>query len=45
VVISNQGDAREKIRKEWKAKVPLIAAKVGDATDLRSQLSGLLLLR
>jgi hypothetical protein len=33
VVISNQGDAREKIRREWKAKVPLIAAKVGGATE------------
>lgn len=28
VVISNQGDSREKIRREWRAKVPLIAAKV-----------------
>jgi hypothetical protein len=38
VVISNQGDAREKIRKEWKAKVPLIAAKVGGASELGSGL-------
>lgn len=30
VVISNQGDSREKIRAEWREKVPLIAAKVGD---------------
>jgi bifunctional polynucleotide phosphatase/kinase len=28
VVISNQGDGREKIRTEWRAKLPLIAAKV-----------------
>lgn len=28
IVISNQGDPRPKIRTEWKAKVPLIAAKV-----------------
>lgn len=31
IVISNQGDSREKIRSEWKAKVPLIAAKVSRA--------------
>ncbi|KAL7422837.1 DNA kinase/phosphatase Pnk1 [Cryptotrichosporon argae] len=30
VVLSNQGDAREKIRAEWRAKVPLIAAKIPD---------------
>lgn len=29
VVLSNQGDARDKVRTEWKAKLPLIAAKVG----------------
>lgn len=28
VVISNQGDSREKIRSEWRAKLSLIAAKV-----------------
>lgn len=28
IVISNQGDAREKIRSEWKAKLPLIVSKV-----------------
>lgn len=28
IVISNQGNAREKIRKEWKAKLSLIVAKV-----------------
>ena len=29
VVLSNQGDGREKIRSEWRAKLPLIVAKVG----------------
>jgi len=29
VVLSNQADSRPKIRAEWKAKLPLIAAKVG----------------
>ena len=28
VVLSNQGDGRPKVRGEWKAKLPLIAAKV-----------------
>ena len=28
VVISNQGDNREKIRREWNAKLPLIVSKV-----------------
>jgi bifunctional polynucleotide phosphatase/kinase len=28
VVLSNQADSRPKIRAEWKAKLPLIAAKV-----------------
>ena len=28
MVLSNQADARPKIRAEWKAKLPLIAAKV-----------------
>jgi len=28
IVISNQGDTREKIRREWKAKLPLITGKV-----------------
>jgi bifunctional polynucleotide phosphatase/kinase len=28
VVLSNQGDTRPKIREEWKAKLPLIMAKV-----------------
>ena len=28
VVLSNQGDERAKIQNEWRAKVPLIAAKV-----------------
>lgn len=32
VVLSNQGDPREKIRSEWKAKLPLIAAKVSIRT-------------
>jgi len=31
VIISNQGDKREKIRSEWRAKLPLIAAKVSVA--------------
>ena len=32
VVLSNQADSRPKIRAEWKAKLPLIAAKVGSST-------------
>ena len=32
VILSNQGDAREKIRSEWKAKLPLIATKVSPPT-------------
>lgn len=28
VILSNQGDGRPKIRREWKAKLPLIAEKV-----------------
>ncbi|GFZ48059.1 hypothetical protein JCM24511_05807 [Saitozyma sp. JCM 24511] len=35
VVVSNQGDAREKIRREWRAKVPLIAAKMPKDVPLR----------
>ena len=31
IVISNQGDSRTTIRTEWKAKLPLVAAKVRDA--------------
>ena len=30
IVVSNQGDAREKIRREWRAKLSLIAAKVSE---------------
>ncbi|WVQ85805.1 polynucleotide kinase 3'-phosphatase [Cryptococcus sp. DSM 104549] len=35
VVISNQGDKREKIRNEWRAKLPLIAAKMPNDIPLR----------
>ncbi|KAK1923128.1 polynucleotide kinase 3 phosphatase-domain-containing protein [Papiliotrema laurentii] len=35
VVISNQGDSREKIRREWRAKVPLIAAKMPKDVPIR----------
>ena len=35
VVISNQGDGREKIRREWRAKLPLIAAKVRDSWNVK----------
>jgi len=31
VVLSNQADSRPKIRGEWKAKLPLIAAKVSSS--------------
>ncbi len=31
MVISNQGDGREKVRSEWRAKLALIAAKVSDS--------------
>lgn len=34
VVLSNQGDGREKIKSEWKAKLPLIAAKVSPVSWL-----------
>ncbi|CAD6573099.1 MAG: hypothetical protein TREMPRED_000722 [Tremellales sp. Tagirdzhanova-0007] len=35
VVISNQGDGREKIRKEWRAKLPLVAAKMPSNVPIR----------
>ncbi|WWD20754.1 polynucleotide kinase 3'-phosphatase [Kwoniella shandongensis] len=35
VVISNQGDSREKVRNEWKLKLPLIAAKMPSGVPLR----------
>ncbi|EIW70140.1 hypothetical protein TREMEDRAFT_68510 [Tremella mesenterica DSM 1558] len=35
IVLSNQGDSREKIRNEWKAKLPLIAAKMPSGVPLR----------
>ncbi|OCF43278.1 polynucleotide kinase 3'-phosphatase [Kwoniella heveanensis CBS 569] len=35
VVISNQGDPREKIKSEWRAKLPLIAAKMPKDVPLR----------
>lgn len=38
VVLSNQGDGREKVRSEWKAKLPLIAAKVSPASKLLAPL-------
>lgn len=34
MVLSNQADSRPKIRAEWKAKLPLIAAKVGISSSL-----------
>jgi len=36
VVLSNQADSRPKIRGEWKAKLPLIAAKVSLSSLLPS---------
>ncbi|WVF68183.1 polynucleotide kinase 3'-phosphatase [Kwoniella sp. CBS 6097] len=35
VVISNQGDPREKIKSEWRAKLPLIAAKMPKDISIR----------
>ncbi|WVO17508.1 polynucleotide kinase 3'-phosphatase [Cryptococcus depauperatus] len=35
VVISNQGDKREKIKSEWRAKLPLIVAKMPEGIPLR----------
>ncbi|WWC65205.1 polynucleotide kinase 3'-phosphatase [Kwoniella dejecticola CBS 10117] len=35
IVISNQGDQREKIRQEWRAKLSLIAAKIPKDVPIR----------
>jgi bifunctional polynucleotide phosphatase/kinase len=35
IVISNQGDSRESIRREWRAKLPLIVAKVSQSISIR----------
>ena len=34
-MLSNQGDGREKIRTEWRAKLPLIAAKMPEGVPIR----------